>query len=44
MSKKQKVGGCKKKIRAHKTSKGQRRNIAKPFGNDLSLLNAHRYQ
>ena len=45
MSKKAKSGGCKKKIRAHKESKGLRRNIAKPFGKaDLSLLNAHRYQ
>lgn len=44
MSKKQKMGGCKKKIRPHKVSKGLRRSIAKPFG-ELSLaLNAHRYQ
>lgn len=44
MSKKAKSGGCKKKIRSPKTSKGERRNIAKPFGNGLSLINAHRYQ
>lgn len=44
MSKKAKMGGCKKKIRPSKVSKGQRRNIAKPFGNGLVLLNAHRFQ
>lgn len=46
MSKKsQKMGGCKKKIRPHKVSKGLRLNISKPFGKiDLLLLNAHRYQ
>jgi hypothetical protein len=43
MSKKTKIGGCKKKIRPHKVSKGLRRSIAKPFGSS-SLLNAHRYQ
>lgn len=32
MSKKSKVGGCKKKLRPTKVSKGLRRNIAKPFG------------
>lgn len=31
-SKKQKIGGCKKKRRTKKVSKGQRRSIAKPFG------------
>jgi hypothetical protein len=45
MSKKTKVGGCRKKIRPHKISKGQRCNIAKPLGKvDLILLNAHRFQ
>jgi len=43
MSKK-KIGGCKKKIRPHKVSKGERRSVAKPFGNGLALLNAHRFQ
>ena len=41
---KKKIGGCKKKIRPHKISKGLRRNIAKPFGEISSLINAHRYQ
>lgn len=45
MSKNNKMGGCKKKIRPHKVSKGQRRNIALKTGNDhLYLLNAHRSQ
>jgi hypothetical protein len=45
MSKKAKSGGCKKKIRSPKTSKGLRRNIAKSFGKvDLLLRNAQRYQ
>ena len=42
---KSKIGGCKKKIRKHKVSKGLRRNIANSFGKvDRLLLNAHRYQ
>ena len=45
MAKNSKMGGCKKKTRAHKVSKGQRRSIATPHGKvDLMLLNAHRYQ
>ena len=44
MSKKSKMGGCKKKIRPHKESKGLRRSIAKPFGKVDILLNAHRFQ
>jgi hypothetical protein len=32
MSKKSKVGGCKKRIRPKKVSKGLRRSIAKPHG------------
>lgn len=44
MSKKQKMGGCKKKIRPHKESKGLRRSIAKPFGELPSALGAHRHQ
>lgn len=45
MSNKSKMGGCKKKQRAHKASKGERRNIAIKTGNDhLYLLNAHRSQ
>ncbi len=45
MSNKSKSGGCKKKIRPHKVSKGERRNVAYKTGNDhLFLLNAHRFQ
>ena len=39
---KSKIGGCKKKIRKHKVSKGQRRSIAKPFGKMPSAHGAHR--
>jgi hypothetical protein len=39
---KAKVGGCKKKQRAHKVSKGQRRSIARPFGGKPDTLGCHR--
>jgi hypothetical protein len=39
---KQKIGGCSKKLRKHKVSKGLRRSIAKPFGNKPASLGAHR--
>lgn len=41
-SKKQKIGGCKKKRRAKKVSKGLRRSIAKPFGKKPGSFGAQR--
>lgn len=42
MSKKTKIGGCSKRLRKKKVSKGLRRSIAKPFGNKPRALGAHR--
>lgn len=43
MSKKaKKAGGCKKRLRPHKVSKGQRRNIAKPHGRPPAAHGAQR--
>lgn len=39
---KKKVGGCKKRIRPKKVSKGLRRSIRKPFGKPPSSLGAQR--
>lgn len=39
---KKKIGGCKKKLRKHKVSKGLRRSIAKPFGCKPGTLGANR--
>lgn len=39
---KTKIGGCKKKLRKNKVSKGLRRSIAKPFGKKPASLGAHR--
>lgn len=39
---KKKIGGCKKKRRTKKISKGQRRSIAKPFGRPSSHHGAQR--
>lgn len=41
---KKKIGGFKKKRRAHRVSKGLRRSIAKPHGQKPNGLGAHRCQ
>lgn len=41
---KAKIGGCKKRLRPKKVSKGLRRSIAKPFGKKPSGLGSHRSQ
>lgn len=42
MAKQAKMGGCKKRRRPKKVSKGLRRSIAKPHGCKPSGLGAHR--
>jgi hypothetical protein len=44
MAKKNKVGGCKKRIRPKKVSKGQRRNNTAPHGKMPSAFGAHLHQ
>ena len=41
MSKKTKIGGCTKRLRKKKVSKGQRRSIAKPHGRPPTSLGAN---
>lgn len=42
MSKKTKIGGCSKRLRKKKVSKGLRRSIAKPFGKPPSAFRSQR--
>lgn len=42
MPKKVKIGGCSKRLRKKKVSKGLRRSIAKPYGRKPTSLGAHR--
>lgn len=44
MPSKAKIGGCKKRLRKKKVSKGLRRSIAKPYGSKPSGIGAQRHQ